>query len=247
VIAEVTGITTVDDFRSADLRAGGEGAPLAPLLHRALFASADERRAVLNLGGIANLTLLDGEALAGGFDTGPANCLMDAWARRHLGAPWDEDGAWAASGAVDGPLLKRLLDEPYFRRSGPRSTGLEAFNGSWLERRLGGGAPEPADVQRTLAELTVETVAGALERAGGADRVLVCGGGVHNGFLLGRLAERLAPAPVESTARHGADPDWIEASLFAWLARERLENRTVDTRAVTGASEPVLLGEVHHA
>jgi anhydro-N-acetylmuramic acid kinase len=170
---------------------------------------------------------------------------MDAWTRRHRDAAWDEGGAWAASGALDEALLRRLLDEPYFRRSGPRSTGLEQFNEAWLEPRLGDDPPAPGDVQRTLAELTVETVVTALERAGGADRVLVCGGGVHNTFLLDRLVHRLAPAAVESTARHGAHPDWIEASLFAWLARERLAERPLDTRAVTGAATPVLLGEVH--
>jgi anhydro-N-acetylmuramic acid kinase len=247
LIARLTGIPTVSDFRSPDLRAGGQGAPLAPLLHRALFLDDRERRAVLNLGGIANLTLLRaGEPLTG-FDTGPANCLMDLWIHRHRGADFDANGAWAAGGEIHGALLGRLLDEPFFRAEPPKSTGLELFNAAWLEGRLEGLELRPRDVQRTLAELSAQTIADQLRLAGGADRVLVCGGGVHNQFLLSRLELLLGRARVESTAVHGIHPDWVEACLFAWLARERLRERQQETGPITGARRPVLLGSVNPA
>lgn len=244
VIASITGIPTVADFRSADIAAGGQGAPLAPLLHRALFHVAGESRAVVNLGGIANVTLLEPGGAVRGHDTGPANCLMDLWIRRHTNQAYDNGGVWAAGGALNAQLLARLLDEPYFRAPAPKSTGLEKFNGPWLDARLEGLDLAPQDVQRTLAELTARTVADAL--AGhGTDRVLVCGGGVHNVFLLGRLRDLLRGLTVESTADHGLHPDWVEASLFAWLARERLHRRPQDTGPITGARRAPLLGEIH--
>jgi anhydro-N-acetylmuramic acid kinase len=245
VIANVTRIPTVTDFRGPDLRAGGQGAPLAPLLHRELFDDVGERRAVLNLGGIANLTLLRPDEPLSGFDTGPANCLMDLWIGRQQGADYDEGGAWAAGGQLHGELLGRLLDEPYFSAEPPKSTGLELFNGAWLDQRLAGLTLAPRDVQRTLAELSAQSVADQLRLAGGADRLLVCGGGVHNRFLLSRLAALLGGTTVESTAVHGIHPDWVEACLFAWLARERLRERKFETGSVTGAREPVLLGEIN--
>ena len=244
VIANVTRIPAVTDFRSADLAAGGQGAPLAPLLHRELFASDDERRAVLNLGGISNLTLLYPGQPVRGFDCGPANCLMDLWVQRHQGADYDDSGSWAAGGELLGPLLGRLLDEHYFQQPPPKSTGLELFNAAWLEARLGPKTARPRDVQRTLAELCAQTVSDALHLAGGADRLLVCGGGVHNRFLMARLSELLADTLVEPSQALGVHPDWVEASLFAWLARERIDQRPIDTGSITGAREPVLLGEI---
>jgi anhydro-N-acetylmuramic acid kinase len=245
-IADVTGITTVGDFRRADVEAGGQGAPLAPLLHRALFALPGTVRAVLNLGGIANVSLLDAAGRVTGFDTGPANCLMDAWIGRHRGAAFDRDGAWAASAAPDPDLLERLLADPWFERPPPKSTGLEYFNLGWLERRVTGLAGrDPAVVQATLCELTAASVAAALDGSG-ADDMLVCGGGAHNRHLLGRLQARLGGVTVRSTAAAGLDPDWIEAILFAWLARERLAGRALDTPPVTGAARPVLLGRIAH-
>ena len=242
LIARVTGITTVSDFRRADLRAGGQGAPLAPLLHRKAFNSPDERRAVLNLGGIANLTLLGGENVTG-FDTGPGNCLLDAWIRQCRGLDYDESGAWAATGNVSEGLLDALLDEPYFKRLPPKSTGLEHFNLGWLLSRMDDSGLSTADVQCTLAELTASTIAHDLLEFR-PRRLLVCGGGIRNAYLLARLKEHLGDCEVESTAAHGMDPDWVEAILFAWLARERIEGRTLDTRSVTGAREPVLLGKI---
>jgi anhydro-N-acetylmuramic acid kinase len=242
-IARQTGILTVGDFRSADIAAGGQGAPLAPLLHRALFRPASGTRAVLNLGGIANLSIIDARGAVRGFDTGPANCLLDAWIRRHRGEAFDADGSWAGSGRVDAGLLEAMLADPYFGRQGPKSTGTEHFNLGWLEPLLGGDRRAPADVQATLAELTAATVADAVQPVAPAD-LLVCGGGVHNSDLLRRLQRRLPRTPLRSTAETGLDPDWVEAVLFAWLARERLAGRPQDTRRITGARAAVLLGSV---
>ncbi len=248
LIAQRTGICTVGDFRRADIAAGGQGAPLAPLLHRALFRPASGTRAVLNLGGIANVSIIDREGGVIGFDTGPANCLLDAWIRRHRGEALDRDGAWAGCGSVDPLLLQTLLADPYFGQRGPKSTGIEYFNLAWLQPLLRRSRPgdhplTPADVQATLAELTAATVADAIRPFAPAD-ILVCGGGVHNGDLLRRMRRRLPDSPLRSTAAAGLDPDWVEGVLFAWLARERMAGRPQDTRRITGAREAVLLGSV---
>jgi anhydro-N-acetylmuramic acid kinase len=249
VLQRLTGIPVVSDFRTADVEAGGQGAPLAPLLHRALF-QAGAPCAVVNLGGIANVTLLTGEGDMLGFDTGPANCLLDAWHQRHRGTPFDDRGAWAAGGTLLPALLGRLLDDGYFPQPPPKSTGLETFNLAWLEGRLQGDEA-PRDVQRTLVELTVRTVADGLERGGrfapahpAEAEILVCGGGVHNPFLMDRLGDALSPSPVRSTSSRGIDPDWVEATLFAWLAHERLEGRELATGPITGARRPVMLGRI---
>jgi anhydro-N-acetylmuramic acid kinase len=241
-IARNTGVTTVADFRRADIEAGGQGAPLAPLLHARLFRSDDEDRAVLNIGGIANLTLLPAGGSPSGYDCGPGNCLLDAWARRHLHRPYDDGGQWAAKGRFSDALLERMLDDPYFEQQPPKSTGPEYFNLAWLDAMLDGLDTNEADTQATLAELTAQAVArGLTERPA---RLLVCGGGVHNAYLLARIATALPDVMVETTAAHGADPDWIEGLLFAWLARERIEARPQDTPPLTGAAHPVLLGDI---
>lgn len=251
VIAERSGIDTVADFRRRDVAAGGHGAPLMPAFHAALLGSADEERAVLNLGGIGNFTLLprsgDGIAVRG-FDTGPANALMDAWCERHTGAAFDAGGAFAAGGQADEALLARLLEEPWFALPPPKSTGREQFHLAWLEARLGDPTVSPADVQATLLELTAATVADALRaNQPGTRRVLVCGGGVHNARLMARLAAWMPETSVESTAAHGLDPDFVEAMGFAWLARETLAGRPGNLPAVTGASGPRVLGTVFPA
>ena len=246
VIAEATGITTVADFRRRDVAAGGQGAPLMPAFHAAMLHAPDEDRAILNLGGIANLTLLPRAGVVRGFDTGPANGLMDAWCALHTGQPYDRDAALARAGTVDEALLQRLLAEPWFAGPPPKSTGRDQFQLQWLQQRLGGYAGTPADVQATLCELTAATVADALrDTQAGTQRLLVCGGGVHNPLLMARLAARLPGVVVESTAALGLDPDFIEAAGFAWLARETLAGRPGNLPAVTGARGPRALGAVH--
>lgn len=247
VIAERTGMTTVADFRRRDIAAGGHGAPLVPAFHAALLHDAGEDRAVLNLGGIANFTLLPAAGQVRGFDTGPANALMDAWCERHHGQAFDAGGAFAARGRVDGALLARLLDEPWFALPPPKSSGREQFHLDWVAERLL-GSERPEDVQATLLELTAATVADALlAQQPETRRVLVCGGGVHNPVLLERIAARLPGATVESTALHGLDPDSVEAMAFAWLARETLAGRPGNLPAVTGARGPRVLGAVYPA
>jgi anhydro-N-acetylmuramic acid kinase len=242
-IAGRTGILTVGDFRRADIEAGGQGAPLAPLLHRALFRPGQGKRVVLNLGGIANVSLVDDRGVVSGFDTGPANCLLDAWIQDQLGEPFDRDGAWSAGGRVDRQLLEVLLRDPWLARPPPKSTGIEYFNLAWLRAHMTGCATAPRDVQATLAELTALSVADAIRSRSPTD-VLLCGGGVHNTDLVDRLRRHLRGTPLRSTSDFGIDPDWVEAVLFAWLARERLHGRPQDTRAITGAHEPILLGTI---
>ncbi len=242
-IADNTGIVTVGDFRRADIEAGGQGAPLAPLLHRALFKPDSGRRIVLNLGGIANISILDSDGSVAGFDTGPANCLLDAWIREQRAEPYDKAGAWSAGGKVIEFLLLNLLMDPWFKKPSPKSTGVEYFNLEWLNNQELVFTSKPRDVQATLAQLTASTVASAIASSNPED-ILVCGGGVYNTDLLCRLQDLLPGIPILSTTTQGLDPDWVEAVLFAWLARERIAGDAQDTRKITGARQPVLLGEI---
>ncbi|MBY6204684.1 anhydro-N-acetylmuramic acid kinase [Halomonas denitrificans] len=247
-IAAALGVDVIADLRRADVAAGGQGAPLAPLLHRALLHRPGERRAVVNLGGIANVTRLDADGAVSGFDTGPASCFLDDWYRAHhpCGARFDEGGAWASGGRVDEALLARLLDDPYFHRTPPKSTGIEYFSPAWLRARLPADAERrPADIQATLAEFSAASLAAALAEIA-PERILVCGGGVHNPDLIGRVRQRLASdVELESTTRHGLNADFVEATLVAWLAREFVEGRPVDTPPITGAGRPVRLGALY--
>ncbi|WP_026143530.1 anhydro-N-acetylmuramic acid kinase [Xanthomonas sacchari] len=247
-IAELTGIATVCDFRRRDVAAGGHGAPLMPAFHAAMLGAAHEDRAVLNLGGIGNLTLLPAHGAVRGFDTGPANALLDAWCQRHRDQPYDAGGAFAASGAVDADLLQRLLADPWFALPPPKSTGREQFHLRWLEACLDTPAPAPAAVQATLLELTAATIADALLTQQPATRqLLVCGGGVHNPLLLARLQALLPGVQVQSTQAQGLDPDYIEAMGFAWLARQTLAGLPGNLPSVSGARGPRILGAIHPA
>jgi len=246
-IAERCGVRVVADFRRRDVAAGGHGAPLVPAFHAATLHSPDEDRAVLNLGGIANFTLLPANGAVRGFDTGPANGLMDAWCLRHAGTPYDAGGAFAAQGRVDDALLVRLMDEPWFALPPPKSTGRDQFHLGWVESKLRGDE-SPADVQATLLALSVRTIADALRAAQPrTQRVIACGGGVHNAVLMVVLADALPGVAVESSAAHGLDPDFVEAMAFAWLARETLAGRPGNLPAVTGAAGPRALGAVYPA
>ena len=245
-IARGTGITTVADFRSADIAAGGQGAPLVPPFHDWLFGGTGKPRAILNIGGIANLTLLGspGDTVTG-FDTGPGNTLLDRWIQLRCNRAFDRDGAWAAEGKVVDSLLERLLSCPYFAKPPPKSTGLEEFNLAWLT-----GHEvleyEAQDVQATLSALTANTIArDILEYAPSTEEIFVCGGGVHNADLLGRLARILPEVRIDSTASVGLHPDWVEAAAFAWLAMRTMNNQAGNLPSVTGASRKVVLGAIH--
>lgn len=247
-IAERCGIAVAADFRRADVAAGGQGAPLLPAVHAMLLATPGHSRVVLNLGGIANITVLGADGSVLGFDTGPANGLLDAWCQRQRGEAYDRDGAFAASGHVDAALLDTLLADPYFTLPPPKSTGREHFHLDWLAAQGRVRTLAPADVQATLLELTARSVAEAIERhAPDAAEVLVCGGGVHNRVLLAALAAQLAPRAVRSTADFGIDPDFLEATAFAWLARQRLLHLPGNLPAVTGARGPRVLGALYPA
>ncbi len=249
LIAENTGITTVADFRRRDMAAGGHGAPLAPAFHAAMLKRDGSTRVVLNLGGIANITILSGDPTAplGGFDTGPASCLLDAWTDQHLSQPFDRDGAFAASGTVNCTLLERLLAEPYFHEPPPKSTGREVFHLTWLQTLLRGLAIAPNDVQATLVRLSAQSIADAIRaHAPDAREVFACGGGVHNPVLMTAIAEALSPIRVANIATIGIDPDYVEAMLFAWLARERMHGRAIaQIGTVTGARGARVLGGIY--
>lgn len=245
-IAELTGITTVADFRRRDMAAGGQGAPLAPAFHRAAFGVQGNATAVVNIGGIGNVTLFREDGTITGFDSGPGNTLMDHWIRQHHDLRFDANGDWAREGNVDETLLERLRDDPYFSLPAPKSTGPEYFSPSWLDNLLGSAARETAseDVQRTLLELTARTIASALEGEPLA-QVAVCGGGAHNGLLMERLSELLAPALVTTTEGFGIHPDWVEAAAFAWLAARTLAGLPGNEPSVTGAAGYRVLGAIY--
>ncbi len=251
LLAELTGIAVVADFRRRDMAAGGQGAPLAPAFHNAFFRSTAVERAVVNIGGIANITLLPADPLAEviGFDTGPGNALLDAWAERHLHTPLDRDGAWAASGRVIPELLAQLLEEAYFQRQPPKSTGRELFQLNWLEARLNMvAATPPADVQATLTALTAHTIAAALRQyAPATQELLVCGGGARNPVVMTALRTQLESIGVQPTSSLGIDPDYLEALGFAWLAWRTWCGQPGNLPSVTGARGARVLGGIYPA
>lgn len=249
LLAELTGISVVSDFRRRDVAAGGQGAPLVPAFHESLFAEQRSYRAVLNVGGFSNLSLLAPDQPVRGFDCGPGNVLMDAWIQRQRGDSYDRDGAWAASGKVQPELLEALLNAPFFKTQGPKSTGRELFNLDWLDQHLGKQARHAeADVQATLLELTAISITKALHSAQReTEELLVCGGGAHNHTLMRRLAALLPGCAVNSTQLHGVPADWVEAMAFAWLAHCCLEGIPANRPSVTGASGLRVLGAIYPA
>lgn len=241
-IANGTGLQTIADFRSADIAAGGEGAPLAPFFHDWLFRQPATTRCVLNIGGVANITVLSDKQDTIGFDTGPGNSLLDAWTRKHKSEAFDRNGCWAASGSVDEDLLLQFMSDSYFAFAPPKSTGFEHFNLRWIEGHHI-AIVEPNDVQATLCQLTANSIADAIQDyAPETTEVLICGGGVHNPVLLEKIQARLPDISLDSTASAGLDPDWVEAVAFAWLAMRHLQNLPGNLPSVTGASRSVVLG-----
>jgi anhydro-N-acetylmuramic acid kinase len=247
IIAERTGITTVADFRRRDVAAGGQGAPLVPAFHAALFGQAGQNRAVVNIGGIANITLLSADGGIQGFDCGPGNGLMDAWCMKHWNVRFDADGRKAAQGELDADLLERLLQDPWLKLPPPKSTGRDYFHLDWLHHHLQNTALSPESVLCTLNRFTAQTIADALAQSSrNLDAVFVCGGGVHNALLMQSLQELLA-CPVQSTAALGVDPDYVEAMAFAWLAKQCMEGKPGNVVDVTGAAGPRILGAIYQA
>ena len=247
VIAELTGITVVADFRGRDIAAGGQGAPLTPLFHRAMIEQAASNQditnlGVINIGGIANISLFT-EAKTFGFDIGPGNTLMDEWSREHIGKPYDANGDWARTGDFDSALLQRLLADPYFQLAAPKSTGQDHFNRDWLHSALQTGET-PETVQRTLLELTALTIANAISDANITETYL-CGGGVHNLLLRERLATASPQCNIMDTNALGLSPDWIEAAAFAWFAAKAIDGIALDTKSVTGACSSSVLGAIY--
>ncbi len=250
LLAELCGIAVVADFRSRDVAAGGQGAPLVPPFHQAFFARTDQTLAVLNIGGISNVTVLDpGAPELLGFDCGPGNALMDAWCQAHTGQPYDDQGAWAASGRVQTPLLQQMLGEPFFGAAPPKSTGRDLFNPTWLAGQLASaGSLRPEDVQATLTELTAISCAMSLLGVSPLCTALkVCGGGALNLHLMHRLQAALPGCSVESTADCGLPPLQVEATAFAWLARQTIMGKTASLKSVTGAKGARVLGAIYPA
>lgn len=246
-IAELTGIKVVADFRTRDLVVGGQGAPFAPAYHQALFAGKELPLAVVNIGGIANITYLKSNDKVYGHDIGPGNCLLDAWVLKHRGTTYDQEGAWAATGQVIQPLLSALLEDPYFKRPSPKSLGKEYFSTEWLASYLYPNLA-PNDVQATLLELTAVTIINDIKNCGlELKRLAICGGGAHNCHLQHALRAHLPSLQIDSTKALGIDPDFLEAMMFAWFADKTLSGTSLDLKEITGAKNRTILGAIYAA
>ena len=245
LLAELTGITVISDFRSRDIAAGGQGAPLVPAFHDKVMRHPGIHRVIVNIGGISNLTNLPPNASTSGLDCGPGNLLMDAWCMQHLGKPYDDSGAWAASGKKLPALLEKMLAEPFFSQPPPKSCGRDLFNVSWLQDKLiGNEAAE--DVQATLLELTCCAISQSIQQhCLGAKEVYLCGGGAHNLSLHSLLATLLPDCNVRTTDALGVDGDYLEATAFAWLAQQNLQGKSANLPLVTGAKHPCILGAIY--
>ena len=248
LIAELTNTTVVADFRRRDIAAGGQGAPLVPAFHQSVFRQPGERSVIVNIGGMANLTILDEQPVRG-FDTGPGNILMDQWCQRHTGQPFDYNGKWADSASFDQPLLEHLFEEAFFHQLPPKSTGRELFNMEWLANRLERFTHlSPEQVQSTLCQLTTNTIAHDIRHfAPDSQAVYLCGGGAHNQALSERLRQQLPDHSISTTEVLGIHPDWVEAVAFAWLARQTLQGLPGNQPEVTGAAGPRVLGAIYPA
>ncbi|MFB9216555.1 anhydro-N-acetylmuramic acid kinase [Vibrio sinaloensis] len=249
IIAAITGIDTIADFRRKDIALGGQGAPLVPAFHQSIFRSIDSSIVVLNIGGIANISVLRPDQAVIGYDTGPGNMLMDAWCNKHRGKPYDQNAQFAHQGNIDPALLATLLDEPYLARGAPKSTGRELFNLPWLDSLLTGFNTSPEDVQRTLCEFTAVTISNEVKKftQGPQPELLVCGGGGYNPLLMARLTHHLTDWQVMLTDDKGVDSNNMEAMAFAWLAYRRIHNLPSNLPEVTGASKSVSLGVMYFA
>lgn len=247
LLVELTDIAVVSDFRSRDIAAGGQGAPLVPAFHQAIFGDSTKNRAIINIGGIANITYLAKNGGVLGFDSGPGNMLIDSWVKLHLNQDYDAHGAWAAKGVVLDSLLFNMLAEPYFALPPPKSTGRDLFNDHWLKQHLLYPHLRPQDVARTLTALTAHSIHDAINKCGSVDEVYICGGGAHNDCLIASLQALLSNAPVHSTKQLGIDVDWVEAVAFAWLAKQTIDNKPSNLPAVTGAKSLRILGAIYPA
>lgn len=253
LLAERTNITVIGDFRSRDIAAGGQGAPLVPAFHQAMFANknksgdSSKNRAIVNIGGIANITYLAKNGNVLGFDSGPGNMLLDSWTKLNIDKDYDANGAWAATGVVLDSLLFNMLAEPYFALPPPKSTGRDLFNDHWLRQHLLYPHLRPQDVARTLTALTAHSIRDALNKCGNVDEVYICGGGAHNHCLTANLQALLNNVPIHTTKVLGIDVDWVEAVAFAWFAKQTLENKPSNLPAVTGAKGLRVLGAIYPA
>lgn len=246
LLTELTGITVVGDFRARDIAAGGEGAPLVPAFHQAVFSSRNCNRVILNIGGIANITYLPSSGTVIGFDTGPGNILIDHWTQLKTGQAYDKNGDWSASGTVQQAILNNMLNEPYFAKAPPKSSGRDLFNLDWLAQHTLDTDYKPQDIARTTTELTVRTICQAIaDYCPNTDEVYVCGGGTQNNLLMSILDDLLAPVTVSTTNELGVDTDWVEAAAFAWLASQAINSKTANLPSVTGASGSRILGAIY--
>lgn len=248
LLAELTGISVVSDFRSRDIAAGGQGAPLVPAFHQAMFASKNQNRAIVNIGGIANITHLPTSGKLLGFDSGPGNMLLDAWVKHHLDLDYDANGEWARSGQLIPELLDKMLAEPYFAMSPPKSTGRDLFNTHWLEAKLNQGIYAPQDIARTLLALTAKSISQAIIKfCANTTQIYLCGGGAKNTLLREELSAYLPGIAIFNTDEIGIGIDWAEAVAFAWLAKQCIHGEAINLTAVTGASEPRILGAIYQS
>jgi len=248
LLAELTEVSVVGDFRSRDLAAGGQGAPLVPAFHQAVFGSNEHNRAIVNIGGIANISYLGQSGTVIGFDTGPGNLLLDHWAKHHLGKSYDANGRWASTGNVDTSLLEAMLTDNYFALPPPKSTGRDLFNATWLDSYIANITVKSEDVARTLVELTASSIAtGIQQHCPALDTIYICGGGAHNQLLINCIQQQLGTIAAKTTNDLGVDVDWVEAAAFAWLAQQAMLKHPSNLTSVTGAQGPRILGALHPA